>query len=536
MAPPQEQSSGVRPTSDAVRIHLVPSSLKALPSVALAAEPAMCNTPICDVPRSASSLSPSPPSPSLSPPSQFSGVLSPRSILFRAAADEAPASFSCHSPQPSSLAAHPRPPVLTLRADGPDGRHVVATEEPENLTGSLVLQSRTVPQLRRSRSESSLLARHLSAGVSPPSDSSAQTPVESPQSIPPQKEEVAPAVSPSYMRSFLNHDLSAYVSGIGDPVDPDTELSSVVQLQVFRMQSRSRSVGPGYQRSPRMYQHLDGDRSRTRKQHFTLASPPHPPLFNQDTLDLEPLPPAVVPVPLAQQPAPVTLETHGDTSTEIDSAGFRKVRSRHHRRRYRTSRPRAEEPEPVDMSAFADREQDEFDEEERGRGRSRSRQQPERRRSMVVDAAHMRSGLPPNAIISTSPLKAKPLGTHRLRVSGLTFAEAAAQECGDSRGRQEGVKLVASSSPADSEEAVLEQGDANALSRKRLLSNSSHLLMLSLELAMMRNRKIRAPLRPRWGRRRDDDFCPISSPVATPLDAGDAPGTHGSPLRHSWGP
>lgn len=37
-------------------------------------------------------------------------------------------------------------------------------------------------------------------------------------------------------------DVSAYVSGLGMPIDPDVELSSVVHLQTFR--SRSKSVGP----------------------------------------------------------------------------------------------------------------------------------------------------------------------------------------------------------------------------------------------------------------------------------------------------
>ena len=538
MAPPQEPPSELS-TQELSRKPLAQPSLKARPSVALAAEPAVFNSQPYDVPRSASSLSSSPPS--LSPPSQFSGALSPRSLLFRAGAEEGSPCVSFLSQLPTSVATPPRPRVLTLRADGPDGKHV-ATEDTNSMTGSLVLQPRTAPSLRRSRSESSLAGRYLSAGLSPPSDSSLPTPVESPQGSPaPPREDAVPAAPLSYSRSFLNHDLSAYVSGIGDPVDPDTELSSVVQLQAFRMQSRSRSVGPGYQRSPRMYQHLDGERSRSRK-HYTLASPPHPPLFNHDTLDIEPLPPAVAPAPTAQSPEPQPELARSpppsksvDGTMEVDSAGFRKVRSRHHRRRQRASRPRAEEPEPLDMSAFADREHEESDEEERGRGRSRSRQYPERCRSVVVDAAHVRNGLPPNALISESPLKAKPVGAHRLRISGMTFAEAAAQEGRDARGRQEKVKPVTSSARADSVDASLEQGDASALTRTRLLSNGSHLLMLSLELAMMRSKKISAPLRPRWGKRREDDFCPMSSPLATPLEAGDVPSAHGSPLRQCQG-
>lgn len=47
--------------------------------------------------------------------------------------------------------------------------------------------------------------------------------------------------------------------------------------------------------------------------------------------------------------------------------------------------------------------------------------------------------------------------------------------------------------------------------RFRLLSNSSHLLMLSLELAMIKKQKISAPLKPRWGKHRANDFNPLPS-------------------------
>ncbi|GAK61821.1 uncharacterized protein PAN0_001c0016 [Moesziomyces antarcticus] len=50
--------------------------------------------------------------------------------------------------------------------------------------------------------------------------------------------------------------------------------------------------------------------------------------------------------------------------------------------------------------------------------------------------------------------------------------------------------------------------------RFRLLSNSSHLLMLSLELDMIKKQKISAPLKPRWGKHRADDFNPLPSTIA----------------------
>ncbi|SPO21436.1 uncharacterized protein UTRI_00913 [Ustilago trichophora] len=50
--------------------------------------------------------------------------------------------------------------------------------------------------------------------------------------------------------------------------------------------------------------------------------------------------------------------------------------------------------------------------------------------------------------------------------------------------------------------------------RFRLLSNSSHLLMLSLELDMIKKQKISAPLKPRWGKHRANDFNPLPSTVS----------------------
>ncbi|TKY91051.1 hypothetical protein EX895_001050 [Sporisorium graminicola] len=49
--------------------------------------------------------------------------------------------------------------------------------------------------------------------------------------------------------------------------------------------------------------------------------------------------------------------------------------------------------------------------------------------------------------------------------------------------------------------------------RFRLLSNSSHLLMLSLELDMIKKQKISAPLKPRWGKHRANDFNPLPSTI-----------------------
>nr|CDI51747.1 hypothetical protein BN887_05590 [Melanopsichium pennsylvanicum 4] len=55
--------------------------------------------------------------------------------------------------------------------------------------------------------------------------------------------------------------------------------------------------------------------------------------------------------------------------------------------------------------------------------------------------------------------------------------------------------------------------------RFRLLSNSSHLLMLSLELDMIKKQKISAPLKPRWGKHRANDFNPLPSTISYPSSA-----------------
>ncbi|PWY97429.1 hypothetical protein BCV70DRAFT_219469 [Testicularia cyperi] len=52
--------------------------------------------------------------------------------------------------------------------------------------------------------------------------------------------------------------------------------------------------------------------------------------------------------------------------------------------------------------------------------------------------------------------------------------------------------------------------------RFRLLSNSSHLLMLSLELDMIKKQKISAPLKPRWGKHRANDFNPLPPTTVVP--------------------
>lgn len=416
-------------------------------------------------------------------------------------------------------------------------------------------------------------------------------------------------------------DFSAYVSGIGSPIDPDTEFSSVAQLQTFRIHSRSRSVGPGDIRSERLSQRqyssrLDSSTRALSTQERSRVLSPRPPLLNvRDTelipslsalgaavcnpgYNLKPHPganessartdehaPPASPRLCAHPQAPLMIDgvLHLDAvpDASVDENGFRTVVSRGARRRQRrdnqrASRPPAEDPEPIcpedvpEPAECAPRE--EVDEEDL-RGRTRGRGRRVRSRATQVRA----SGA---SVLSTtnSVLAARPRRSHRTRTSGVTYAAAAAtaghdrssvtaEASMDTRGRRGAIKIVNSSEsdgglapvlpPAPvrvSGSPVPEASDDDHMPRPRLLSNSAHLLMLSLELAMIRNHKITAPLKPRWGKRRDDDFRPIPNPQAraklllaqgcVPTMAPEAhvlascplPDECGSKLKHAWTP
>lgn len=420
-------------------------------------------------------------------------------------------------------------------------------------------------------------------------------------------------------------DFSAYVSGIGTPIDPDTEFSSVAQLQTFRIHSRSRSVGPGDIRSERLstgHQYTSpfdissryGISSRERSRVLS----PRPPLLNvRDTelipslsalgtavcnpgYNLKPHPganesrissdehaPPASPRLRAHPEAPVmingVLQLNAIPDASVDENGFQTVISRGERRRQRTdtsraSRPPAEEPVPISLDAIPEpdeRPRSEVDEEdERGRTRGRGR----RGRATTTNSKPLGATLFNASGSVTASRGSRSRRSNRARTSGMSYAAVAtagrdqtpANATGASesrtRGRCGAVKVVNSSEKESSLSSVSPppsvpeipineaNEEENTLHRPRLLSNSAHLLMLSLELAMIRNNKITAPLKPRWGKRRDDDFRPIpnsqtrfklllsrdQSPTNTPMspskDICPLMDQCGSNLKHVWMP
>ncbi|WFD05082.1 hypothetical protein MVES1_000408 [Malassezia vespertilionis] len=386
-------------------------------------------------------------------------------------------------------------------------------------------------------------------------------------------------------------DFSAYISGIGNPIDPDIEFSSVMQLQTFRIHSRSRSVTRG-----------DCREERRQKQPSCLPSckvlpfaalrhscaSPRPPLLNvRDTDMIPPLaalgsaicnpgynlrssrcaspsrcedyaalldaPPAVTPPPdasLAADPALGAKELHG--LGQRDENGFRTVYSRQQLNQARrkqqplanASRLRVDEPEPLALEAFEDdlaKEEEHHDEDargrspRRGRGRSVARVTPykepasqasfaKKGSSVIGLAGEHRSSLPTRKGVRSDRGRRRENVLYSDAVLGSrTTHSADARE--SRRGRRGAVKAVTSlESPGASSDVAPESAamvrssslcdERASLTRPRLLSNGGHLLMLSLEIAMIKNNKIHAPLKQRWGKRRDDDFRPIPDHLA----------------------
>ncbi|WFC98224.1 hypothetical protein MYAM1_000949 [Malassezia yamatoensis] len=384
-------------------------------------------------------------------------------------------------------------------------------------------------------------------------------------------------VSPSHKGPS---DFSAYVSGIGTPIDPDLEFSTVAQLQTFRFHSRSRSVGPTDIRSERPSDPTGFNRpinpsleqsSESRKR--TQISSPRPPLLNvRDTAlipslsalgpaicnpgyQLKPHPranesvipadentPPASPRLCAQPPEPGVMEHSSIPSlrqnSSVDENGFRTVISKGARRRRRRDeqssfRPPAEDPVPLSPDAIPEpvenlelrSSKDSNEEDARGRSRGRGRNGRSRPLQSIRALTTNNKKAPKfnPGVKDSGSREAK-----NTRTDGLSYAAAASSKPGHQeedlsgsgiRGRRGAVKIVNSSnsdsrlaSPSDQLTGNSETSneDESSSHRPRLLSNSAHLLTLSLELAMIRNGKITAPLKPRWGKRRDDDFRPIA--------------------------
>ncbi|EPQ29165.1 uncharacterized protein PFL1_03452 [Pseudozyma flocculosa PF-1] len=221
-----------------------------------------------------------------------------------------------------------------------------------------------------------------------------------------------------------DHDPSAYVSGLGQPIDPDTELSSVVHLQTFRSRSRSRSEVDRDSTRPDAFDHdakrvtpqpradmprppksasLLGDRQSARpsedvaqvessddkgRRPKALELSIVIPTFESDCLDDERRPTDIASAPTSPtyhrredkvKAASESSPASGAKLSEEDEDGFRRFQSRRQRRRSsgpRSTRPKAEALVPRDFSAFAidEEAEDEDSDNLSGSGRAGRRQ------------------------------------------------------------------------------------------------------------------------------------------------------------------
>ncbi|WFD25472.1 hypothetical protein MNAN1_000432 [Malassezia nana] len=534
---------------------------------------------------------------SVSPP----GVMTPHSILFRRSSEtagcEAPTETATPGSSWSSTSKHsdsvesPQSSVTSLDDLSPEYKPDSASESTVVAASSPLPSSISVdgagpsrpPMAPRQRSRSDVGMRSdswcmfrgmefdespscsPSPTAVPETPSGSMSPIESPPCPPNLMPELQP-VKPS--------DFSAYVSGIGEPIDPDLESTTVEQLKVFRQHARSRSVGPRDDRSRSQSYNRDATVEDSRIENTLGLSPrrwrmssPRPPLaLMRDTSQIPALKglgtalcnpgyilrtkQAAVHTPAAtgldeppRSPRLVSTSTTVDdlpslddmddipalvssTSTApVDEEGFQQVRSRRQRQRDRHApgyvpRPAAEDPVPPSLDLFEEAKPEPCADEDR-RGRSRSRTQ----RATVQTSQSLGSSLPKsNSVLGVSHRR----GSQRRR-QDVTYAAIAScakesqseSRCrGRNRGRREGIKKLVSSQeiaelPTASRETIPSPNEATCadesvdVPRVRLLSNSAHLLMLSLELAMIKNHKIYTPLKPRWGKHRDDDFRPL---------------------------
>lgn len=359
-----------------------------------------------------------------------------------------------------------------------------------------------------------------------------------------------------------DRDAGAYVSGLGQPIDPDTELSSVVHLQTFRSRSRSGS------RSRSDSAQADENAA----EQVAIPEKVMPEAEPSASLDGEALLGVTAPSVAASAPPSPTGRNRRLAVDDDSDGGFEPVR----RTRRRRSRPRSLRPaveEPPEMEAVL-----------RNIPGSPTEKSPTPRsyESPARGRASQRPSSRPNSPPASSRQCAVGLygGAGSRRRSGgtgirsiksephLSYAAAAATPvdpsaaggrgpCG-ARGRGGAVKVVSASVgeaklaasggssplPLPGPMSGSRTRSASARSgsgaggvggesdpsrgpllrpRPRLLANSAHLLMLSLELEMIKKRKISAPLKPRWGKHRAHDFVPIAPSTVLPPCTRSAP-------------
>ncbi|SHO76072.1 Uncharacterized protein MSYG_0407 [Malassezia sympodialis ATCC 42132] len=531
---------------------------------------------------------------SVSPP----GVMTPHCLLFPRTADmpcsdaapetATPGSSWSSSSKRSESVESPQSSVTSIGDIPPDSK-------PDNASESTVVavpcthatlaeprpSQSSLPMRRRSRSDVGVrsdswgIFRGMELDDSPTCSPSPTALPETPSS--PVSPIDSPPCPPNLMPTLepvRPSDFSAFVSGIGEPIDPDLESTTVEQLKVFRQHARSRSVGPRDFRSGSDHEEHDPSLDDTRIENTLGLSPrrwrmssPRPPLalvrdtsqipaltglgtalcnpgyilrpkqdvhdmLPADTLDDPPRSPRLVSTSTALDDVPSVGDMDGvpvlsdSITSNVDEQGYQEVRSRRQRQRDRHSsgyapRPAVEDPVPPSLDVFEESKPESpcVDEDRRGRSRSRS-SHSNVQTSQTLASKTVKSG----SVLGVSHRR----GSQRRR-QGMSYAAIASQGRetpseprgrGRNRGRREAIKKLATSQDlaelsASTRETIVPHQENTCgeepvdMPRVRLLSNSAHLLMLSLEMAMIKNHKIYTPLKPRWGKHRDDDFHPV---------------------------
>ncbi|KAJ1029915.1 hypothetical protein NDA16_000831 [Ustilago loliicola] len=386
-----------------------------------------------------------------------------------------------------------------------------------------------------------------------------------------------------------DRDPSAYVSGLGQPIDPDTELSSVVQLQTFRSRSRSRPADVGHRGRAAEDSRRDGHRQQegpsaarspkklgqpielepTEEEKMQAPSQRRP-MQQRDSRGAMSEPLTVqIPQPnlasstrlsrgrhglFADGPAPRDIASaptsptfrksatsssassedetdsipspprqgEGREGTLVDADGFRVVRRRHRRR---SSGPRRREGSQINLStlirsvrsspdltyAAAAAAAPEGESEEQSCEDNPSPPRGSRGRRGAVKVVNSSVGQRPTAPqpLLLGGLEGLRRGPSYPPRAGEIFEDGSDSVDDDSRNVAPTGRGRSATSPACNSSSSGPQAF-----RFRLLSNSSHLLMLSLELDMIKKQKISAPLKPRWGKHRANDFNPLPSTIS----------------------
>jgi len=367
-------------------------------------------------------------------------------------------------------------------------------------------------------------------------------------------------------------DVSAYVPGLGLPIDPDLELSSVVHLQTFRTthpsQSRSRrgslekptSVDVGIHRRsysdnslepPSIGFNLENRRSDVGRWNpfATRVSNVIEPVvvegrkpLREDVEEKRGRSPRACSRPAVQAPVPGNYSayhssgseeeenTKGDVEGRQDSRG-RAGRGRKTRSRMRSSSPPSSRQHAIGL----------FDSKAHGRtGQEKDVVGTEDGASHVL-RVRSTPNLASMATRHNRQRQARHSGGRgragSVKVVSASFSKENESIKGDvqvdvsaqSATRVPYPSRVASPSPSPNRSSLGMGVPSQVASRPSMVSNGAHLLMLSLELEMMRNRKITCSLKPRWLKARIRSESSVRT--STPAEMEEEGGGDGSGLR-----